>query len=386
MCVTSEIDQLMSEWAALRGTLQQGSASSDAALNPENASQRLPGQKHNAQYISRLSCMKAAIDLHLERLRKQHPHRRVCLITFADEVTIIGEGNPMTVAGDRLSSYDELLNAGRNFGLRFPSASNSADLSQRIRALQEGGATALCPALVVAIGLASKEKSRSEIILCTDGLSNVGIGSLEDEASAKVAAAMFERVGRDAATAGCTVSLISIAGGEAKLELIGKVAELTNGSVVIAKPLELVRQVRSIYQNPTIASGVKLRVFFPKGISVSSSPLKGLKSKSKGFSSFFARNNNNNSNNSEGAVSCAFDMDVGNALQTHDVALKLDVGQNVGKQVPFQVQIYFESPSAAKCVRVISGLLKVKSVCVCVCVCVRVLFCFFFLLISPKKR
>lgn len=55
-------------------------------------------------------------------------------------------------------------------------------------------------------------------------------------------------MGREAAAAGCTVSLISIAGGEARLELIGRVSELTHGSVVVAKPLELVREVRTIYQ------------------------------------------------------------------------------------------------------------------------------------------
>jgi predicted metal-dependent peptidase len=35
MCVTSEIDQLMSEWAQLRGTLQSTQQQPDANLNPE---------------------------------------------------------------------------------------------------------------------------------------------------------------------------------------------------------------------------------------------------------------------------------------------------------------------------------------------------------------
>jgi hypothetical protein len=195
MCVTSEIDQLMSEWAQLRGTLQGAAPVADAALNPEGASQRLPNQKANAQYISRLSCMKAAVDLHLERLRKQHPHRRVCLITFSDDVTIVGDGTtaPVVVTGDKLSNYEDLIASGLNFSNLLASASKS-ELSDRVRALQEGGATALCPALAVAVGLATREKGkRSEIILCTDGASNIGIGSLDGDAS--LAAPVYERYG-----------------------------------------------------------------------------------------------------------------------------------------------------------------------------------------------
>jgi hypothetical protein len=41
----------------------------NAALNPEGADQHLPGQRRGASYVSRLACVKAAIDLHLQRLK-----------------------------------------------------------------------------------------------------------------------------------------------------------------------------------------------------------------------------------------------------------------------------------------------------------------------------
>ena len=50
--------------------------------------------------------------------------------------------------------------------------------------LEEGGATALGPALYYSILIASKKKG-SQVILCTDGLANKGIGSLEDDDEAK---------------------------------------------------------------------------------------------------------------------------------------------------------------------------------------------------------
>lgn len=49
-----------------------------------------------------------------------------------------------------------------------------------MNSLEEGGATALGPALYYSILLASR-KSGSKVILCTDGLANKGIGSLEAE-------------------------------------------------------------------------------------------------------------------------------------------------------------------------------------------------------------
>jgi Mg-chelatase subunit ChlD len=47
-----------------------------------------------------------------------------------------------------------------------------------VNGLEEGGATALGPALAVCAGLASNNPC-SEIILCTDGLPNVALGALD---------------------------------------------------------------------------------------------------------------------------------------------------------------------------------------------------------------
>lgn len=48
-----------------------------------------------------------------------------------------------------------------------------------MKGLSTGGTTALGPALALCVGMASNSAS-GEIILCTDGVSNVGVGNLED--------------------------------------------------------------------------------------------------------------------------------------------------------------------------------------------------------------
>ena len=52
-------------------------------------------------------------------------------------------------------------------------------MSSKLFELEENGPTALGPALLSAIVLASQRQG-SQVILCTDGLANVGLGSFED--------------------------------------------------------------------------------------------------------------------------------------------------------------------------------------------------------------
>lgn len=46
--------------------------------------------------------------------------------------------------------------------------------------LEETGPTALGPALLVSIALASEGPPGSSVILCTDGLANVGLGAFDE--------------------------------------------------------------------------------------------------------------------------------------------------------------------------------------------------------------
>lgn len=52
-------------------------------------------------------------------------------------------------------------------------------LKGKVGSLSTGGTTALGPALAMCIGMASNFPT-AEVILCTDGVSNVGVGNLTD--------------------------------------------------------------------------------------------------------------------------------------------------------------------------------------------------------------
>lgn len=54
-------------------------------------------------------------------------------------------------------------------------------LKKRVMELQEGGPTALGPALLASILMAKQSSSTAEVIICTDGIANVGLGSYEED-------------------------------------------------------------------------------------------------------------------------------------------------------------------------------------------------------------
>lgn len=114
MCVTSEVDGNIS----LKGDRYGGSfiiivivtvafsspqtqiifsSSELQKLNTEGSSQRLPNQRRNVTYVSRLQAVQAAVDAQLQTLAKSSPQRRVAVIAFNGDVTVLGDGTQGTL-------------------------------------------------------------------------------------------------------------------------------------------------------------------------------------------------------------------------------------------------------------------------------------------------
>jgi len=73
--------------------LRGSHADSYRSLNPTGENQWIPGQNRNVTYVTRLQGLQAAVDHQLEQLAKDHPDRRVALVTFNSEV-----GSHVTIA------------------------------------------------------------------------------------------------------------------------------------------------------------------------------------------------------------------------------------------------------------------------------------------------
>lgn len=62
-------------------------------------------------YVSRMQCLQAAIDQQIIDMTNGASNRKVGIVAFNNEVTIVGDGQkePQIVTGDKLFDYDYLI-------------------------------------------------------------------------------------------------------------------------------------------------------------------------------------------------------------------------------------------------------------------------------------
>eukprot|EP00058_Branchiostoma_floridae_P000234 XP_002585722.1 hypothetical protein BRAFLDRAFT_133020 [Branchiostoma floridae] len=290
MGVTTRVPQLQAEWKAMRD------------------------KKAGKEYVTRLECMTTAITRHLERLELDTPDRQVAIVTFQSQVQLFGDGRypPTDVTGDTLISYDGLISTGRHLAEKFelqPIKDSLGTLKEKVCDLSAGGTTALGPALAVCAGVVA-DKPRSEIILCTDGAANVGVGDVKKDPGFYKKNVALEQVSAAAATSGGTVNILH--------------------------PLELVRQIRQIAQNNLVATDVRVTLMVHPALLVE----------------------RNDQERKDGEVSHRIEVDVGNATKSTDMTFSIrQRASNIDTNMaafPAQAQISFTRKDGARCLRVIT--------------------------------
>jgi len=136
-------------------------------------------------------------------------------------------------------------------------------LADEVVYMRENGCTALGPALLSAITIASRKRG-SHVVLCTDGLANQGIGSLEslrigkDDTEKTEVELLYERFGDTAKDAGVIVSVIGIKGTECRMENLGVVADKSGGSVDLVDPVNL--DLTGTVDEPVFSTNVSVTV------------------------------------------------------------------------------------------------------------------------------
>lgn len=261
MCVTTEVPGHVQ----LRGS---HSTRSVRHLHGDRTDQYLPSQRRDVTYVSRLQSVQAAIDHQLQEMEKNFPNKRVAIITFCNEVSVVGDGksDPVSIAGDKLSNRDTLESIATEQAIPESIKSTRQKLGEKLFELEECGPTALGPALVVATKMAARMRG-SKVILCTDGLANIGIGKLDqfkNEEEEDQSLKFYDDISQSAVDAGVSISVITIKGTDCKLVDLGKLADKTGGQVNIVDPLKLTQQFSTILANQIIATNVEATVILHK--------------------------------------------------------------------------------------------------------------------------
>jgi hypothetical protein len=260
MCVTSEIAGTV----ALKGASKRETLCRELGAAHGGGNQFLPGQRRGVTHVSRLQCVQSAIEQQILQVYRENPEKRIGLITFNNDVTIIGDGtqDEVVVSGDKLSSLEQLQAVGDGYLLQTPVATSKDALLRKLWDLEESGPTALGPALLLGIVIAGAQPG-SSVILATDGLANVGLGSLEDS---RESAMYYTELAEQAKLRGVTVTVISLIGTECALESLSIVCEQTAGSVQRVDPVQLASSSLSLVDRPIVAFGVMAMVLLHRGL------------------------------------------------------------------------------------------------------------------------
>lgn len=263
MCVTTEVEGREKFMGAeKRQKKAQEIANSLGEANAVN--QYYPQHKRNVTFVSRLQCVQASVANQIENLCANSPSVRVCLITFSDEVQLLGDGKQevVVVSGDKLSAFETLKDIGSTFRVSRTVKEAKKDLLDCLWGLEETGQTALGPALQLSIACASN-CGGSTVILCTDGLANKGVGQLEDVKSEVEAKLFYTECGEQAMLYGLTVNVISLIGAECRLEAISGVTETSRGTIERVAATQLQKELSALVDKPVIATGTMAMVCLP---------------------------------------------------------------------------------------------------------------------------
>ncbi|KZV89837.1 hypothetical protein EXIGLDRAFT_721010 [Exidia glandulosa HHB12029] len=264
MNVTQQVNQLQGLWNQMKR--DQGLDSGSTAAS-----------------VTRLQCMQDAMNVHLERLHKHFPNRRVAILAFSSDVEcFFGDSHfrATTVHESDVRSLQAGIARGIELMPRTWKTAGEAYITLKAVTdnLQTKGATALGTALALALGLAKTHRtvssSPTEIFLCTDGASNQGIGTTDNNAwgygaqnlsSADHGRQFYSVAGETAAGLGAKINVIGISGEGVALDVLAVAAQASGGLVNVVDANELRRELRKATQKRIIATDIALTLHAPRG-------------------------------------------------------------------------------------------------------------------------
>jgi len=182
----------------------------------------------------------------------------------------------------------------------------------------------------------------SSIFLATDGLANTGIGSMDVPEIMASANQFYEEAALFAKSKSITINVVGIKGDKLNINNLGKLADITGGSVDIVDPVQITQNFASVLQSKIVATNVTVKLFLHKAFKA---PTDGEWKAPLGDKQWVERTIGNAYDDSE--ITAEFE------LHSEEQLMNL-LKDDQKKEVPFQVQIVYLAPSGMRCLRVIS--------------------------------
>ncbi|KAJ3440009.1 hypothetical protein M0812_16055 [Anaeramoeba flamelloides] len=303
-------------------------------------------QSNVQEYVTRLQCLQIAVGNQLEELSRTSPNSKVVLVTFNSEVTIqpnsVDQG--IVIGKKQLEDIEKIKEIGTNYNLTQTIKKSSASLIEKLYSLKENGCTALGPGVLVSIAIASQVPG-SKVVLCTDGLSNIGYGKLEDtksqEVDQKIVSKQYDSISQYGKNSNVIIDLITLENTDCNIEQIGKLSNLTGGTIDIVKPTELSTRFTNIMSNPVVATNVKVELLFHK--------------------SLYAYDDDDRK------VGSRLEKEVGNVTRDLELTFNYGVKENINQKIinlahgkiPYQIRLNYHKLDGSTWLRTISEHLEV---------------------------
>jgi len=311
--------------------------------------------KKGVTYISRLQCLQAAIENNLIGINKAAPTRKVGFVVFNNEVVGIGDGSKgdVKINGNNLNDYNKIREIAEKSNIINNSVKDSTEiLLKHLYTIEESGQTALGPAILYSIYLIKENAPGSKIILFTDGVANIGLGSLDglslDEAD-KVKI-FYKDLALVAKEKGIIINLLCFEGEESKISFLQVLCEETGGEIIKVKPTEILDQFSNLLTQDIIASNVKVSMKIHKIMCFRNE----IPEEIKDNGSTIIKNIGNVTSETEIFIEYSF-------KSSEEIALYKEFDFNTLKSVAFQAIIEYTSKTGDKCRRVISQIQELSS-------------------------
>ena len=152
------------------------------------------------------------------------------------------------------------------------------------------------------------------MIVCTDGVANLGLGDLEEMNDLD----FYERVGEIAQAKGVEISVISISDEDCRLDALSKLVESTGGDLSKVNPHRLSEDFASILANEVFATNTRVTVRLAKGLEFVNQDSKDL------------------------VAPGVLEKNIGNVNNESIFTFEFKVGEDGGKSAPVQVVIEYK--------------------------------------------
>ena len=319
--------------------------------NSDDEDNQFDYSMENTNYISRLDLVKCSIRDNINSLLKNAPNTKVGIVSFGSDIEVKGDclSNVMMIKEKDMNNESKIKSLGEeNTNLiKAPISESHENIIKALNATEENGSTALGPAVLMSLSLLKNAKIGSRIFLCTDGMSNLGVGNIsENKDNAKD---FYTKIGEMAKEKGIIINLITFQDSESEIDILMSMVDKSGGEIIRVNPNAILDGFNDLLENEAIASEVELRMNLNKCLTFRDQEEKDL---SNDGSTIYQK-----LGNVAKETETYYEIKFKKAMKLAEMK---DINFEELKNLIFQIEITYRNKIGGKYVRVITKNMKVS--------------------------